>query len=73
MYVCRAVKSGYIATFFFFRQKQLNFKKALREQHPTVRVNSDLWTLRKQKLYNWALECKCWFSFLLLFIYLFLV
>lgn len=49
--VCRAVKSGFMASFWLDRN---NFKKALQEQHPIVPMNSDLLlgTLRNNQTKN---------------------
>ena len=77
MCVCRAVKSGYIATFLFFKDEN-NFKRHSYNSNPpppTVHMNSDLLLWTKKKKNNWALECKCWFPFfllLLLFLLLFI-
>lgn len=67
--VCRAVKSGFMASFWLERN---NFKKALQEQHPIVPMNSDLvlWTLRnKQKnctTGHWNVNAGFLFFFLIL-------
>lgn len=69
MCVCRAVKSGYIATFLFFKDEN-NFKRHSYNSNPpppTVHMNSDLlWT--EKKIGHWNVNAGFLFFFFFLLI-----